>query len=181
VVRGKHRGILLAFSPYFLAAMLPPLAVSLVTGPHALLWPLFWSALIVSVGHFMAAVGVQCSGASASGWGSLCSTLLLGAVIVFALVLLPIGLAAVGLMMFYLLGTGGNLPPAFFQMMGTILPPALFLGYAITAVLLGVMTDSFLVDAERRVRPAIAPERLTPLKVVRTTPETPASLSTDST
>src|SRR5262249_23572822 len=83
IIVGKQRGILLAFYPYSLAAMLPALLVSLVAGPEALLGPLFWGALLVPVAYFMAAVGVNFSISSRTAWESLCSTLVAGSAMIW--------------------------------------------------------------------------------------------------
>jgi hypothetical protein len=85
IVRGKQRGIVLAFCPYLLAAMLPALLVPLIAGPEALLWPLCWSVVLVPVTYFMAAVGVNYSTSLGAPWGSLCATLGAGSAMVWGL------------------------------------------------------------------------------------------------
>jgi hypothetical protein len=153
IILGKQRGILLAFYPYLLAAMLPALLVSLVAGPEALLGPLFWGALLVPVAYFMAAVGVNFSTSSRTAWGSACTTLVGGSAMVWGFaslaaipVCLCLGLVAV------CRGFSPSDAPAY-------VITGLTLEVAITGVFLRAGGTSFLRDAERWVRELLVRRR----------------------
>jgi hypothetical protein len=169
VVRGKHRGILRAFYPYLAAALVPPVAFSLLIEPAALCWSLFWCVVIVSVARVVGAVGIHFSARSQSTWASLSYTLLVGTPIGCLFVAMPLAVNfTLGLWSLHGLGASGKPLPDEPERMAAILPPALFLSSVTTAVLLHVMTNTFLTDAEREVRLGYEPQRRASLLGPRT-------------
>ena len=108
LIRGKVWGIIDSARPYLLAYLIPATALSVLGGPVALYWTVYWWALTWLVIYFMAGSGIEASVRSTSSWRALLSmmasagkafltrTILLGLAIGFFVTVMLINVLSAG-------------------------------------------------------------------------------------
>ncbi len=74
LIRGKVWGIIDAARPYLFAYTIPALAISVLAGPFAVYWTLYWWAMTWVAMYFMSGTGVEASVRSSGSWRSLLTT-----------------------------------------------------------------------------------------------------------
>jgi hypothetical protein len=74
LIRGKVWGIIDSARPYLFAYTIPALAASLLAGPFAVYWTVYWGAMTWVAMYFMSGTGVEASVRSSGSWRSLLMT-----------------------------------------------------------------------------------------------------------
>jgi ABC-type transport system involved in multi-copper enzyme maturation permease subunit len=75
IIRGKLWGIIDSARAYMAGYLLPALAASLIVGPLAFVWTLYWWLATWVVLYFLGAIGIQASAGTSNSWRSLLKTI----------------------------------------------------------------------------------------------------------